>query len=321
MSSKCLPSACPLLCPESPYNAFSFRRTRRIFPDTGGTKQNACMKLRAELLATTRKDADRILEKYSLLSFKERTAPFWRALRLVQKPTKLERVLQEIEEGKIKWDDLDAEDDAPVLPTSKAGAANSDAADVKQSKVAPRGEASSKETEPGAGLVLSAWELREALDPQKAYDEDAVQWMEIHSQTHPDVQEFLKKRQQKRLAESRNSQPAAAQWGSKRNVPPAEDAIEEAEVVTIDDGEDDIGTASTKRRKVEASKRTGDVGRRGQGGNANSNKPGSVAGDSDTEEEDEEPLTKKGGKRNNDDQVNDGAKAQARVINAKDQVS
>ena len=71
-------------------------------------------------------------------------------------------------------------------------------------------------------------------------------------------------------------------------MPPAEDAIEEAEVVTIDDGEDDIGTASTKRRKVEASKRTGDVGRRGQGGNANSNKPGSVAGDSDTEEEDEQ---------------------------------
>ena len=52
-------------------------------------------------MVTKGKDVDKLLNKYSLAAFKESTASFWRKLRRVQEPTNLEKIMQDIEEGKI----------------------------------------------------------------------------------------------------------------------------------------------------------------------------------------------------------------------------
>ena len=100
---------------------------------------------------------EKLLAKYSLSAFKEGTAQFWRVLRRAQKPTKLERVLQDIDEGKIPWEDSDEEEEATLASEASKRAA---AASNSEGK----GDAKPKEKEKEEGpkwLTLTAWELRQ----------------------------------------------------------------------------------------------------------------------------------------------------------------
>jgi hypothetical protein len=180
--------------------------------------------VRTELLAATKKDIDALLAKYSLASFKEHTANFWRELRRAQPPTKLEKVMQDIDDGKIKWDETDAEEDedeAPLISASREAAAPSivpsrdsarasvpDASSSRPAVVAgPKVASPAKDAVQAKknGLVLTAWELRESLtksDDDDGEDEHGLsEWLSIHSQTHPDVKAFLDQRNKRKKEE------------------------------------------------------------------------------------------------------------------------
>ena len=272
-------------------------------------------KVRLELMATTAKDVEKLLTKYSIPAFKESTVGFWRALRRVQPPTNLERVMVQIEDGIIQWNDpeeADADEGPPpraaagsVVPSAGSPAKSpAKAAGRSKEGAAVQGGAQSRKGTQKRGFIMTAWELREALAPDKADEDENLEWTDIHQQEHPEVKRFLQSR-------SRGQQER-----------------DSAEVVMIVDEEAEMAASKPKRRRVEApAKGAGSSasarGIKGDGG-AGSGKasvdtsPISMA---DTEEEDEEEeLDTRGAKRKCEKgatvQQNDGV-----AIDAKDKVS
>ena len=136
----------------------------------------------------------------------------------------------------------------------------------------------------GTGFVMSAWELREALDPDQALQDDYPDWSNIHNQTHPEVSKYLAERRTKeemRVALSKLTE--------------SKSALSDAELGSSDD---DVEVVSMpKRRKVEAPGKKEGRRRAGVGGSANVDMSASMnAGD--TEEEDDEEPKRRGGRGN-----------------------
>jgi hypothetical protein len=186
-------------------------RVKDLFPEAGRRQLGSraaggSVKLRAEvreeLLATTKKDVEKLLVKYSLGAFKEATAQFWRALRCAQKPTKLERVLKDIEEGKIPWEDSDDEeqiDSQSEQPASKRAAPPSKSEakrEGKQEQTAKekreKEKEKEKEKEGPEWLKVTAWELRQAIDPDADPEgDDFNAFTEIHQEVNEEVRRYV----------------------------------------------------------------------------------------------------------------------------------
>jgi len=242
-------------------------RVKELLPvpnqKSGNSQNKSVAKLHLELLGTTKKDVDKLLAKYSLGAFKESTSDFWRALRRSQKPTRLERVLQEIDEGKIPWEDSDDDEemDTGSVPSRNAIAAITS---KPHGSKAAGGEAAAarehEEQEEVAWLTMTAWELRESLAPDASSQDENPEWTDIHQQKHPEVVHFLEQRRTMK-EKSRNSKGQQKQQllPVKREAP--RDAVssphvcEDAEADNDSDAavENEAGVnAMPKRRKVDA---------------------------------------------------------------------
>ena len=216
--------------------------------------------VRTELMTTKGKDVEKLLNKYSLAAFKESTASFWRKLRRVQEPTNLEKIMQDIDEGKIKLGDSEP----PGSDLKEAEVAEKSAsAEPSTVSTAERFNRFNRRTsaEPStvsavavpAPLVMSAWELREALVPggDPHAEESAQEWNEIHNQTHPDIQHFLAERKRKR----KDDQHRQAMSVNREAVSKTEERIRKKEVPANKDGEEARDSSSLpKRHKHEPAK-------------------------------------------------------------------
>ena len=340
-------------CPHSVFLC----RVEDIFPEAGKKKVDehaaTLAKLRTELLSTTKKDASQLLEKYGLRAFKENTAGFWRALRRAQRPTNLERVIQDIDEGKIKWDDSDAEDveqeaqrpstsRAPVPVPAVVAAANAAAAPVA---AAPSNKAAAedKRHKKRVGIVMSAWELREAFAPEADPLDDSVesQWTKLHSQEHPEVKRYLierKKLLERKRANDKDPHQSHVQehlplkkeprrgLQAKASAELARDAAEagDEEMEKEHDNEDVEGASpSPKRRKVEARGAGGVASGKSARGRANLDVSPQATNLEDTEEEEEEEPVRGGSGKgvNEKGGSNPVASPSSRGVNQKDMVS
>lgn len=332
---------------------FSLCRVKDLFPERkklGSIPAKTVAEVRTGLLAATKKDIGALLEKYSLVSFKEHTANFWRELRRAQPATKLEKVMQDIDDGKIKWDETDAEeheDEVPLISASRddAGPSAVSSRDAARAAVpaasssAPAVTAEPKVTSPAKaaaqsrkkGLALTAWELRESLPKNNddgEEEEGFSEWLTIHAMTHPNVKAFLdqsnkrqkeeqgkgkraERQQQQVLPAKRESARAThAKAGASSDCDAAE-ADDEYDLDAGADDKDEVVTSTPKRRKVEPVK--------GAGGKARGRRGADAAGGSasahtqnlaDTEEDEEEAARHQGLES-----------ADANSLNPKDKVS
>jgi len=221
------------------------------------TSAASLLSVRTELMATKGKDVEKLLNKYSLAAFKEGTVSFWRKLRRVQEPTILEKIMQDIDEGKIKLGDSEppgsdleeaevAEKSASTEPSTVSTAERFNRVNCR---ISAEPSTVSAVAVP-APLLMSAWELREALVPGgDANAEETIQeWTEIHSQTHPDIQDFLKRK--------RKDEPhRQAVCVNGEAVSKTEERIRKKEVPANKDGEEARDSSSLpKRHKHEPAK-------------------------------------------------------------------
>ncbi len=290
------------------------QRVKDLFPEAGRRQLGSraaggSVKLRAEvreeLLATTKKDVEKLLVKYSLGAFKEATAQFWRALRCAQKPTKLERVLKDIEEGKIPWEDSDDEeqiDSQSEQPASKRAAPPSKSEakrEGKQEQTAKekreKEKEKEKEKEGPAWLKVTAWELRQAIDPDADPEgDDFNAFTEIHQEVNEEVRRYVQKRRSNMaqlLAKTskRDARGVSQAKGGagKRGAGTSLDEDADDETGMAGDVKEEVPVTSVpKRRKVEAAVRG--VTRAGGGGAAPQGVASVSVGDSTEEEEEEE---------------------------------
>jgi hypothetical protein len=250
-------------------NPYAASRVKDLFPEknqlgslaavigNNDTSAASLSSVRTELMTTKGKDVEKLLNKYSLAAFKEGTVSFWRKLRRVQEPTNLEKIMQDIDEGKIKLGDSEPPgsdlEEAEVAEKS-ASAEPSTVSTAERCNRFNRRTSSEPSTVSAvavpAPLVMSAWDLRKALVPgcDPEADEATEEWNEIHSQTHPDIQDFLKRK--------RKDEPhRQAVCVNGEAVSKTEERIRKKEVPANKDGEEARDSSSLpKRHKHEPAK-------------------------------------------------------------------
>jgi hypothetical protein len=320
-------------------------RVKELFPEAGGrqlgsrtaggsVKQRA--ELRAELLATTKKDVEKLLVKYSLGAFKEGTAQFWRVLRRAQKPTKLERVLKDIDEGKIPWEDSDDEEEVDSQSEQAAASKRAAPPSKSEAKSEAKQEQTAKEKREN-WLKLTAWELRQVMDPDADPEDPAVfnAFTEIHQEANEEVRRHVQKRRNNMaqlLAKTNKREArgvAQAKGGAgKRGAGVSLDEDADDETCMRGDVEEEVpATSVPKRRKVEAAVKG--VTRAGGGGPAAQGVALVCVGDSTEEEEEEEEEEEvaavgrrgkaDGSERGNIGGASSGAKNGGNTLSAQDQ--
>jgi len=269
-------------------------------------------KVRLELLTATTKDVDDLLSKYSIASFKDGAARFWGALRRAQPPTKLEKVMMQIEDGVIQWNDEDEIEDEAPAPRAAAGSAVPAGSPAKSPVKASRRAVVDAVQEPAQaprgrqkrGFMMTAWELKEALlgAASESVDEDDNQdWTDIHQQTHPEIKAYL----QGRRSSGKEEQGSAKAGGAREEV----------------EEEGMAASSMPKRRRVDAPVRgagasTGAGGKGVKGGAGGVKAVADLAGD--TEEDEDEDDASGGGRASSEGA---SGKNGATSIDAKDKVS
>eukprot|EP00286_Rhodomonas_abbreviata_P016612 CAMPEP_0181340260 /NCGR_PEP_ID=MMETSP1101-20121128/29742_1 /TAXON_ID=46948 /ORGANISM="Rhodomonas abbreviata, Strain Caron Lab Isolate" /LENGTH=562 /DNA_ID=CAMNT_0023451379 /DNA_START=31 /DNA_END=1719 /DNA_ORIENTATION=+ len=193
-----------------------------LFPTKQNQDRNSSAKkakeVRQELLNTNRSSVQALLSKYSVESFSEVVQGFWKELKKYQPSTMLEVIMKDVNDGSYQ----------PRIAhhpaSAAAGMSQTDEAGPSAPPQHPQEAGSQSASE--EPFVMSAWDIRKALTYAGTRNEEA-DFIEIHEQTHPEVQKFVARRKKAvEKAQRRSGEGAAGKQRQQVQEPEAEAAPE-----------------------------------------------------------------------------------------------